>query len=348
MTVSEERPSYRLFVGVDIAAASFTAAWMSPGGTPTRSVTFDQTAAGYAEFQRQLLVYNLAPAAILVVLEATGTYGVMLATTLHQAGFVVSVINPLQAHAFAKALLKRNKTDAIDAQTLTQLAVLLQPAAWTPPPAIYTELQQRLAQREALLDMRQQLRNQLHALSQQPVVIAAVRERMEALLTTLTQQINEVDRELASALRQDEAWAAAATRLQTITGVGMITTAWLLVTTLNFTACETVEEAVSYAGLAPSLYHSGTSVRGRPTIGRRGNGHLRRALYLATLSAARFNPTIKTFYERLRAAGKPAKVARCAAARKLLHIAWAVVTKGQDFDPDYTGRPQERPALVVA
>jgi transposase len=65
---------------------------------------------------------------------------------------------------------------------------------------------------------------------------------------------------------------------------------------------------------------------------------LRRALYLATLSAARYNPVIKAFYDRLRAAGKPAKVARCAAARKLLHIAWAVVTKGADFDSAYACR----------
>src|SRR5438034_7728060 len=108
-------------------------------------------------------------------MEATGTYWMALATPLVQAGFAVAVINPAQAHAFAKALLKRAKTDVIDAQTLTQLAALLQPAPWTPPPAVYHELPQRLAQRDALRDLRQQVRNQQHALLQQPTVIAAVR-----------------------------------------------------------------------------------------------------------------------------------------------------------------------------
>ena len=129
----------------------------------------------------------------LVVLEATGSYWITLATTLAPWGDAVSVINPSQAHDFAKALLKRAKTDAIDAQTLAQLGALLQPERWTPPPAIYRELQQRLAQRDSLLDLRQHVTNQLHALEQGAVVIGAVRRRMEVLIATLNAQIKEVE-----------------------------------------------------------------------------------------------------------------------------------------------------------
>jgi transposase len=84
-----------------------------------------------------------------------------------ERGYQVSVVNPKRAHHVAKVLLKRSKTDAIDAQTLARLGALLQPTPWTPPPAIYTELQQRLTHRDALMGMRQQLRNQRHALVQQ-------------------------------------------------------------------------------------------------------------------------------------------------------------------------------------
>ena len=328
-------PSYQLFVGIDIAAVTATAAWQSAEGQPSRALTIDQTAQGFAILQQRLLATGYAAATILIVLEATGTYWISLATSLAQAGFAVSVINPSQAHAFAKALLKRAKTDAIDAQTLAELAARLQPAPGTPPPAIYAELQQRLAQHDALVELRLQVRNQRHALIQHPVVVASVRERMDTLIATLTDQIAAVEAELAGALQQDAAWAAAAARLQTITGVGLLTASWLLVTTLNFTLCSTPEAASSYAGLAPHPRQSGTSVRGRTAIGHAGNARLRRALYLATLSAAQHNPVIHAFYTRLRAAGKPPKVARCAAARKLLHIAWAVVTKDQDFDPAY-------------
>ena len=328
-------PTYQLFVGIDIAAATFTVVWTHGGAPNMRPLTLDQTPQGFLALQQRLQATNVAPAATLVVLEATGSYWITLATTLHHAGYQVSVINPAQAHHFAKALLKRAKTDAIDAATLTQLAALLQPQPWTPPPAVYHELQQRLAQRETLLAMRQQLRNQLHALSQGPVVIAAVRRRRETLIVTLTTQVEEVDGELTAALQMDAAWAAAAERLQSIKGIGAITAGWLLVTTLNVRHCATPEAATADAGLAPVPRESGSSVRGRRGIGHAGNVRLRTALYMATLSAAQHNPMIKTFYRRLRDAGKPKKVARCAAARKLLHLAFAVVTKEQRFDPSF-------------
>jgi transposase len=344
MSAAQPLSPYRLFVGVDIAAKTFTAAWMEAGGAPGRPVVLDQTPQGFATLQKRLRGADQAASEVLVVLEATGSYWVTLATTLAQAGFAVAVINPDQAHHFAKALLKRAKTDAIDARTLAQLAARLQPAPWTPPPPIYTELQQRLAQRDALVAMRQQGRNQLHALLQVPVVIASVRERLEALIALLDAQIRAVERELAEAVHGDAAWEAAAERLMGITGIGLLTAVCLLVSTVNFTLCDTPEAATAYAGLAPNPHTSGTSVRGRERIGHGGNARLRTALYLASLSATRHNPIIRAFYERLRAAGKPKKVARCAAARKLLHIAWAVSRKGVRFDPSYA---QRRPSAAA-
>lgn len=341
------RPSYGLFVGVDIAAATVTVAWQAPGTPVNRPVTIDQTPAGFAALQQRLLATGQAPAEILVVMEATGSYWLALARALAEQGFAVSVINALQAHHFAKALLRRAKTDAIDAQTLAQLAALLQPAPWTPPPAVYEELRQRLAQRDALLALRQQVRNQRHALLQGPTVVASVQARMEDLIATLTAQLAAVEAELAAVVDQDTAWGATIRNLQSIPGVGLLTAAWLVVSTLNFTLCATPEQAAAYAGLVPLPHQSGTSVRGRPAIGRGGNGRLRTALYLATLSAAQRNPVIKPCYDRLRAAGKPKKVARCAAARKLLHLAWAVGTTQRPFDPGYQ-QQQHAPLPALA
>jgi transposase len=335
MTIAQAPRTYELFVGIDISATTAEVSTQRPGGKASRSCTIDQTPEGYRHLVRQLQACGDAPSRVLVVMEATGSYWISLATCLVHEGFRVSVINPSQAHHFAKALLKRAKTDAIDAQTLAQLAMVLQPALWMPPPQIYYELQQRLAQRDDLLNLRQQLRNQLHALDQHPEVVKAVRARMECLLSTFQAQIDEVELEITAALTQDSAWAAAAERLQSIKGVGWVTAAWTLVTTLNFTACDTVDSLTAYAGLAPMPRQSGSSVWHRPSIGHSGNGRLRTAYYMATLTAARFNPAIKVFYSRLIAAGKPEKVARCAAARKLLHIAWAVVKKDQPFDPNY-------------
>jgi transposase len=121
-------------------------------------------------------------------------------------------------------------------------------------------LHQRLVHRDALVTLRTQVRNQLHALIQQPVVVASVRPHLDILIQQFTTQIVEVEREIAETVTQDAAWAAAAARLQTITGIGLLTAVTILTTTLNFTLCQTTEAATTYTGLAPNPYQSGSSV----------------------------------------------------------------------------------------
>ncbi len=326
--------AYQLYVGVDIAAETFVAAWLAPGGKSAAPFTGEQTPAGFAALQRRLQATAIPPAAALVVLEATGTYWVALAVALHEAGYRVAVVNPRQAHHFAKAQLRRAKTDALDAADLAQLAAALRPAPWTPPPAVYHEVRQRLVARDGLLAMRTQARNQRHALLQWPVVVAAVRQHLDELIADLDRRSAALETEIAAVIKES-AWAESLSCLTSAPGIGLVTASWLLVGTLNFALCTGPESLTAYAGLAPVPRESGRSIRGRPAIGHDGNAHLRTALYMATLSAARFNPAIKAFYQRLRAAGKPQKVARCAAARKLLHQAWALGSKLQRFDPDH-------------
>ena len=308
---------------------------------------FDQTPAGFAGLQNQLQATGIAPQAPLVVLEATGSYWVALAVALHSAGYVVSVANPAHVHNSAKSLPRRGKTDPLDTTVLTQFAQERQPAAWTPPPEVYHELRQRLVARDGLLEMRQQARNQLHALEQWPVRVAAV-QQMTQVIESLDGQLHTLEKAIAQVLA-DGAWASSAQHLQSIPGLGLVTAAWLLVGTVNFTTCESAEAAAHYAGLAPLERRSGSSVRGRASIGRGGNKRVRTALYMATLSAARYNPAIKRIYSRLREAGKPEKVARCAVARKLMHLAFAVVRKQQDFDPSYQKLPSRiSPEVEIA
>jgi transposase len=332
MSATPARPSYQLFVGVDIAAASFAASWTRDGHACERARSFAQSPEGFASLQTALAATDVSPADTLLVLEATGSYWVSLAVSLHQAGYAVSVVNPAHAHAFARSLPRRAKTDGLDAQLLTLFAHQRQPEAWTPPEQVYHELRQRLVVRDSLLAMRQQARNQRHALAQWPVQIAEACEQLDAVIADLDTRITTLDGEVARVLRKGE-WAASAALLSSIPGIGPITSAWLLVATLNFAGCSSAAGAAAYAGLVPLAHESGTSVRGRATIGHGGHARLRTALYMATLTAARFNPLVRAQYERLRAAGKPEKVARCAAARKLLLLAYAVVTKKRAFDP---------------
>lgn len=333
--MSASPPVYHLFVGVDIAAASATVTWIGDRPAPSRPFTIEQVPAGYQALLARLAATSLPPQQVLVVVEATSTYWVRLACALHAAGYAVSVVNPKQAHDFAKALLQRAKTDAVDAAMLAQLGAKLQPAPWTPPPAAYQQFQQRLAQRDSLLTLRQQVRNQHHALSQEPVTVPTVLARQQELIALLEEQVAAVEAELKGLVAADTAWAASIRLLQTIPGVGPVTATWLVVATLNFTSCADAPSATAYAGLAPQVRQSGTSVRGRAQIGHTGDSRLRTALYMASLSAARYNPAVAALYGRLRAAGKPHKVARCAAARKLLHQMWAIGTSQRPFDPTH-------------
>jgi transposase len=344
MGTSADCPVYQLFAGVDIAAATFTATWSRDAQSAVRPMTFPQTPAGFAAFQQQLDQTGIAPAATLIVMEATGSYWITLAVTLHEAGYVVSVVNPRQVHDYVKSLPRKGKTDALDAGYLTQFALERRPDPWTPPPAVYHQLRQRLAARDALLEMRKLAQNHRHALSQWPVVVESVLAQLDESIADLNGRMQQLEDELA-AIVQDSAWAESAALVLSITGIGMLTAAWLLVTTLNFTIAATPESLTAYAGLAPLPHDSGSSVRGRRQIGPGGNRRLRTTLYLATLSAARHNPVIRSFYQRLCAAGKPKKVARCAAARKLLQLAWAVVKQQRRFDPAYQ---VQQPAQVRA
>lgn len=323
---------FQLFVGVDIAAKRFAAVWIATTQSFPRAVTFAQTPDGFEAFQQQLQATGIAPAQTLLVAEATGSYWVTWAVAMHEAGYAVSIVNPYQIHKYAESLPRRSKTDALDAQMLARFACERRPPRWSPPPAIYHELRQRLVARDGLLAMRQQARNQRHALEQYPVLVRSVLTQLDEVSADLSKRIKALEDDIATVLASG-AWAASANVLQTISGVGLLTTAWLLTTTLNFTRCAGPEQAAAYAGLVPLERESGTSVKGRATLGHGGNRRLRTALYQASVVAVQHNPMLKAFYERLLAAGKPKKVARCAAARKLLHLAWAVATKRKPFDP---------------
>src|SRR5690242_6434994 len=153
MCVSD--PPLGRFVGIDIAHQTADVAWLRPRQATSSALTVPQTPEGFATLRARLAATGVPAAQTLVVLEATGTYWCRLALDLHQTGYPIAVINPAQAHYFAKAHLRRAKTDALDAQLLAQFAAQMRPAPWTPPPAVYHELEQRLQLRQQLLEARQ-------------------------------------------------------------------------------------------------------------------------------------------------------------------------------------------------
>jgi len=322
---------FQCFVGIDIAAETAVCYWQSPEGRVT-NLSIQQNQKDFQVLSNSLLKV-VRPAETLIVMEATGTYWLRLALFLHEQGFQLSVLNPSDFHHFALSTGQRAKTDSQDACLLADYGRSRPCKLWTPPPAICFALQQRLSLRDDLQQDKVRNHNRLHALQQNPYAERSVLQRLEQQIAHLAHEIKALEAEIQELLASQHPWSNAAQRLLSITGIGLLTAAWLLTATHNFARCATPEQAAAYAGLAPYANDSGKHKGKRFT--RTGHAQLRKMLYMAAGSALRHNPPLRDFYQALVQRGKVKQLARVAVARKLLHIAWACVIKDRDFDPHF-------------
>jgi transposase len=334
-------PLASTYVGIDIAAQTLAVCVVAPAAPAARTVA--NSAAGWAQVEQTVRGQGGEPATALLVMEATGAYWQGVATHLHSAGWAVAVISPGSARAFARARMRRAKTDAVDAALLADFGQAMQPAVWSPPPADVRALQLLLRQRDDLVRVRVETRNRQHALAQLPAVPAAVHEPWAAVLRVLEEQLHALDAAIRAQAQASVTLAADLARVQTIVGVGLLTAAVVVTETRPLWGNATPAQVVAYAGLDPAPHRSGTSVRGAEHISKTGNARLRQAVYMAALSASRYNPVLKAFYERLLARGKRKKVALVAVARKLLALMVTLLIHQRDFDPDWAANHAPKP-----
>ncbi len=303
-------------VGIDVAKGRLDVA-ARPSGERWSSTN---DANGVAALVTRL--HELQPA--LVVLEATGGYERPVVAALTAAGLAVAVVNPRQGRDFAKATGKLAKTDALDAHALAHFAEAVQPSPRPTPTEGAQVLAAILARRQQLVAMRTAEQNRLHTAA------AAVRERIAVHIAWLEDELATIDAELARAVQDDPTWQESAALLRSVPGVGPVLATTLLAELPELGAL-TRHEVAALAGVAPLNRDSGTRRGKRAVWG--GRAQLRAALYMGTLAAARFNPAIKAFYDRLCAAGKPKKVALVACMRKLLTILNAMLARRARWQP---------------
>jgi transposase len=261
-------------------------------------------------------------------MEATGVYSVPLADFLSARGFHTSVVNPAKIAAFAKSELSRAKTDQADAKLIARYALALRPPAWTPPPADLRELQALLRRLDNLLEMQRMEQNR------EDTADPAVTGSIQTMLATLEQEVKAVREAIQRPIDHHPGLKQRAGLLETIPGVGTATAAWLPTLLSEHRGFDDPKQAVAFAGLAPRLRQSGQWA-GQTRLAKTGDPLLRKALYMPMLSALTFNPAIRAFCQRLKANGKPGKSYVCAAMRKLIHIAFAILKSGKPFDPNY-------------
>ena len=313
-------------LGIDIAKAKFDVALLLPEGKLRRK-SCPNTPAGFAELT-QWLARQGAPL-VHAALEATGTYGDALAHYLHDAGHIVSVLNPAVTHAFAASQLARAKTDRIDAELIARYTATQHPAAWMPAPPEVRELQALVRRLDALQGMKTQETNRLEA----GPVVAAVRASIETIIATLAAEITAVQRQIRTHLDQHPGLRAQRDLLTSIPGIGEATAA-VLIAELFDKRYKSAREAAAFAGVVPRVCESGT-LKAHGRLVKIGPGRLRKALYFPALAALRFNPTLRAMQARLRAAGKPKMVIVGAAMRKLIHLAFGVLKTQRAYDSTY-------------
>ncbi len=269
--------------------------------------------AGLTELVERL--QRLAP--VLVALEATGGYEITVAAALGSAGLPVAVVNPRQIRHFARATGTLAKTDALDARVIARFAEAIQPVARPLPTAEAQALAERVARRRQLNEMLGAERNR-----HQQVRDPRLQRRIATHIRWLTQALADLEADLDDLIRSSPLWRETDNLLQSVPGIGDVT-AYTLIADLPELGRLDRRKIAALVGLAPINRDSGT-LRGRRMIGG-GRPMVRCVLYMATLTAVRFNPVIAHFYRRLIAAGRPKKVALIAAMRKLLTILNAIL-----------------------
>ena len=304
------------FIGIDVSKATLDVA-VRPAGEVWQAAN---TADGISQLVERLCA--LAPA--LIVLEPTGGLERRLTAELVAARLPVAVVNPRRPREFARSIGLLAKTDRLDAGLLARYAEQIRPEPRALADAELQDLEALVARRRQLVGLLVAERNRLHQAR------ARVQPSIAALLETLTRQIAELDREIDQFLRSSPTWSQQNAVLRSVPGVGPML-ASVLIAELPELGHLNRQRIAALTGVAPLNNDSGDRRGQRHIWG--GRAKVRAALYMGTLVATRFNPVIRAFYQRLKLAGKPTKVALTACMHKMLTILNTMVRQQRTWTP---------------
>lgn len=316
-----EHANTAVYVGIDISKEHLDVAVQSTG-QKARFAT-EQLDAAVA------FVQQAQPA--LVVMEATGGLEQTVAAALATASVPVAVVNPRQVRDFAKAVGKLAKTDALDAMMLARFGEAVRPEPRPLPDAQTQELEALVVRRRQLLEMIVAEKNRLSSCRSK-----AMRKSLEKHIEWLRQQLRELDKDIGTSVRKSPLWRAKDELLQSVPGIGPVTSASMLAE-LGELGTLNRKQIAALVGVAPLNRDSGT-MRGKRSVWG-GRASIRAVLYMATLVATKRNDVIRGFYQRLLVAGKTKKVALVACMRKLLVIVNAMMRTGSRWKSNEVPAP---------
>ncbi len=324
--------NYEKVVGIDVSKETLSIS-LYDGKSHTSYETRNTITSFFDDFVKKEKELDFSK--VLFMMENTGVYHLKLATYLSEKyGYRVSVANPLVIKRYSQMNLKRAKTDKADARLIAEYGYINgDDWLFSPRDKDYYEIDMKLKAVEDFHKQINMLSNQIEAIEHLPFKDKSILKSYKKLIENFRKEIKKIEKELDVLLR--DKYGEEYKLLSSIPGVGLKLTGVILGKLKGFESFDTSKEVTSFVGTCPSVYQSGTSVKGRGKISKKGNGYMRTILYLCSLSACKYNKSCAELYNRLVAKGKPKKVALIAVANKLIRQAFGVLKSGKPYDPDH-------------
>lgn len=292
--------------------------------------------------------HSVPGVALRYVMEATGVYHEALAYHLAGSGRAVSIVLPSKIAHYIKTLELKTTTDKTASEAICRFGVERSLEGWRPPSAVYRRLRALTRERDGLIEERTAVKNQLHAEGAEAHGGASTIKRLKKRIALLDQQEREITAEIEKLLQSDAKSSALSTLLQSMPGVGMLTAATVLGETSGFELIRNSRQLVSYAGLDVIEKQSGTSVRAKPRISKKGNKYLRKCLHFPALAAVRHDEHFKELFDRLVGRHGIKMKAAVAVQRKLLQLMFTVCKTSKPYDKHYSHDKAQGQQVAVA
>lgn len=326
-------------VGIDISKDDFRVNFqqlLSDGRRKIKgSRKFNNNLSGYKSFIKWVKDKMDKAVELSFSMEGTGIYHENLAYYLYERGYQVSVLLANVVKAYAKSLNINTKTDKVDAKTIAQMGIERNLRPWRPVSAQMRVLKQLTRERGRALKYKTSLRNQMHALehgySPNKKVLGLMRRRMRFI----EKQIADLDKTIALTIEKDAFLNERVQKICQVRGLRITTVATIIAETNGFQQFSSQGQLVSYAGYDVVENQSGTSVRGKTRISKRGNARIRAALFFSSLSAKKHEPSFRSLFDRVYERSGIKMKGVVAVQRKLLLLIYTLFKKNVDFDPDY-------------
>ena len=338
-------------VGIDVAQKELvvTLGRMQDNWMPElyAKKSFENTKKGFTVLVSWVGKLTVDSCQVRYVMEATGVYHESLAYFLDENGHEVTIVLPNKISNYFRTLEVKTINDKTSADAIALFGLEKKLNLWKRPNTIFKKMRQLTREREQLLRSRTVAKNQLHAEQSEAEPGKKTTERLKKQIAFFNKQEKEIKEELEALQRSDEQVNKTIKRISSITGVGKLTAATVLAETNGFELIRNKRQLSSYAGLDVREKQSGTSVKGKPRISKKGNKYLRKAMHMPALTAIRHDSRFKAVYARLIARHGIKMKAAVAVQRKLLEMIYVIYKTGVLYDRDYLMRNEKETATQM-